>query len=105
VILDATFRTEKTRRDALEVARRCGVPALMLLYEADLDVVRTRLATLHDDASDADRAVYEQLAASWEKPGPLTRHAIRVVNTTVSPEEALVHALKHLREARLAGED
>ena len=102
VILDATFRAESTRRAALEAARRCGVPALLLLCQADPDVVRTWLANRRGDASDADQTIFEQFSASWQESGPLTRPAIRIVDTSGTPEEALDRALAHLHKERLA---
>jgi aminoglycoside phosphotransferase family enzyme/predicted kinase len=102
VIVDATFREEEQRRRFLQVARRWGVPALMLLCEADPATARQRLEQRHGDASDADASVYRELAERWEEPGAATRQSVRVVDTTGIAEEALADALAALGEARLA---
>jgi aminoglycoside phosphotransferase family enzyme/predicted kinase len=103
VIVDATFREERRRRDFLAAARRWGVPGLVLLCEAPPVTARQRLETRRGDLSDADAAVYRDLARSWEAPSAVTGQALRLVDTTGRPEEVLGHALTALRAARLVG--
>jgi len=67
VVVDATFRLESQRRLFLDAARRWGVPGMLLVVQAEPALVRQRLATRRGDASDADWAVYLQLAGSWEE--------------------------------------
>src|SRR5262249_18525635 len=73
VLVDATFREEKSRRPFLEAARRGCVPHIMLLCRAEPDVVRQRLESRRGDASDADWNVYLQAALRWEEPSASTR--------------------------------
>jgi len=78
------------------VARWRG-PAVLLVCQADPEVVRARLAGRRGDASDADWAVYRQLAERWQEPGPATREWLEEVSTDGSPGEALTRALDRLR--------
>jgi aminoglycoside phosphotransferase family enzyme/predicted kinase len=104
VIVDATFREEKQRRNFLEAAVRWGVPGGMLLCRAEPDTVRRRLQQRKGDASDADWSVYRHLAASWEDPGTLTQRVCHTISTEGSPEESLSRALEVLRQMGLAEE-
>jgi predicted kinase len=101
VLVDASFRTEASRRLFLESAARWGVPARLLLCHAGPEVVRGRLEHRRDDASDADWEIYLQAAARWEEPGPLTRPVTREIATGGRPEGALARALDALREIDL----
>ncbi len=75
VLIDANFREEAWRRRFLDAARRWCVPVAFLNCRADPEVVRARLATRHNDASDADWQVYQTLQSSWE---PLSDEVSRV---------------------------
>src|SRR6185312_10792446 len=57
-LVDANFREEGWRRTFLEAASRRGVPGGLLLCQAEPDLVRQRLTSRRDDASDADWSVY-----------------------------------------------
>lgn len=74
VLVEGAFRTERHRRLFVDDARALGVPALVLIIEAERDVVRRRLedrtrAEAAPDASDADWDVYRQAERRWEEPG------------------------------------
>ena len=97
VLVDANFREEAWRRAFLEAAIRWGVPGGLLLCQAELDVVRDRLASRRGDASDADWPVYLKAAEAWEEPGPRTRSALQTVATGGSEERALSQAVEVLR--------
>jgi uncharacterized protein len=99
VLVDATFREEKRRQPFLEAATRWAVPALLVVTHADADIVRRRLQQRTGDASDADWQVFQQVAESWEQPGPATGGVLRQIDTGGSPDEAVKNALAALREA------
>jgi predicted kinase len=97
VLVDATFREEQQRQTFLEVAVRWGVPACLLLCQAERETVRRRLQERQGDASDADWSVYLQVAESWEDIGPAARRMLREVSTEGSPAQSLSQALDLLR--------
>jgi predicted kinase len=101
VLVDATFREEKSRRMFLESALRWGIPYVLLLCRAEPDVVRHRLENRRGDASDADWNVYLQAAMRWEEPFPSTRQFLRDLRTGSDLEGTLAQALEVLREFRL----
>ena len=103
VLVDANFREEAWRRAFLEAATRWGVPGGLLLCQAEPDVVRERLASRRDDASDADWPVYLKAVETWEEPGPRTRSALQTVSTGGSVERALSQAADVLRLWDLSG--
>jgi predicted kinase len=98
VLVDATFRRDASRGHFLETAQRWGVPGLVLLCRAEPAVVRARLENRQGDASDADWSTYQQAAAEWEQPGPLTQRAVREIDTGPGREQALSWALDALQE-------
>jgi aminoglycoside phosphotransferase family enzyme/predicted kinase len=104
VLVDATFREEARRAAFLEAATGLGVPGLLLVCRAAPEVVRERLAARRGDVSDADWRVYLELAAQWEAPWPLTRRALREIDTGGEREQALSRGLRALAEAGLEGE-
>jgi aminoglycoside phosphotransferase family enzyme/predicted kinase len=101
VLVDATFREEAPRAAFLGAATRLGVPGLLLACRAGPEVVRERLAARRGDVSDADWRVYLELAAQWQAPGPLTRRALREIDTGGAREQALELGLRALAEAEL----
>jgi predicted kinase len=101
VIVDATFRDEGRRRLFLDSAVRCGVPSLILLCEAGPELVRQRLESRRNDASDANWSVYLYAAEHWQPFGPLTAPAVHKISTAESPELAVQAALRALEEAKL----
>ncbi len=96
VLVDATFREEQKRRTFLDAATRWGVPGGMLLCQAKDATVRQRLAVRQADASDADWAVYLEVAERWQDLGPATRRVAHVVDTNQSIEQSLSWALDAL---------
>lgn len=105
VALDAGFREEARRREALDTARSWGVQALGLVCQAPPEEVRRRLearaAAPGADPSDADWEVYRALAGRWEEPSPETAGALRPIDTSGPPEASLAQALDALRAADL----
>jgi aminoglycoside phosphotransferase family enzyme/predicted kinase len=100
-LVDATFREERQRQAFLGAAVRWGVPAVVLLCQAEPETVRRRLETRQGDASDADWPIYLQVAANWEEPSPATQRVLHPVSTEGGPEQALSRALKALRQSGL----
>jgi aminoglycoside phosphotransferase family enzyme/predicted kinase len=103
VLVDANFREETWRRSFLEAATRRGVPGIFLLCQAQVDVVRERLASRRGDASDADWPVYLEAAQTWEEPGPFTRLMLDTIATEGTREQALCQALEVLQRQDLYG--
>jgi predicted kinase len=102
VLVDANFREEAWRRAFLEAATRWGVAGGLLLCQAKPNVVRERLASRRDDASDADWTVYLKAAETWEEPSPQTRSDLQFVTTGGSVERALSQAIDALRLCNLS---
>lgn len=101
VLVDATFREERTRRLFLESALRGGVSGIVLLCRADSDVVRQRLQERRGDASDADWNTYVQAVTRWEEPSSATRRHLRELRTGGRLEGTVDQALEALRELRV----
>jgi aminoglycoside phosphotransferase family enzyme/predicted kinase len=102
VLVDATFRDEGMRRTFVQSALRRGVPAVLLLCQAEPEIVRERLENRRGDASDADWNIHLQAALHWEEPTAATRRHLRSVRTGDRLEAALAQALDALREVALA---
>lgn len=98
VIVDATFSEEEQRRQFLDAAVAWGVPSLFFLCEADPSVVKTRITARRGDASDADWAVYEQAAKSFEPLNPRTHRDVRRINAGITPDAGIQAALYSLAE-------
>jgi aminoglycoside phosphotransferase family enzyme/predicted kinase len=98
VLVDATFREQLHRRLFLEVARRWAIPVCLIHCQADPDVVRERLASRRDDASDADAAIHAEIARRWEEPDLPTRQLTRVIDTSGTRSHSLAQAIGVLQE-------
>jgi uncharacterized protein len=103
VLVDANFREDAWRRTLLEAATRWGVHGLFLLCQAQPDVVRKRLASRRNDASDADWTVYLKAVETWEEPGPKSRMALQTVSTGESMQRAVSEAVDALRRWQIFG--
>jgi aminoglycoside phosphotransferase family enzyme/predicted kinase len=101
VLVDANFRREEQRRLFVDLAARWAVPLLLLVCRATPNVIQQRLQGRRGDASDADWAVFQQLAREWQEPGEATRRAWHDVSTAGDRDEALAIALAALRDAGL----
>jgi predicted kinase len=77
------------------------VPAGILVCQAEPDSVRRRLEMRRGDASDADWAVYLQVAANWEDLGGRSQRVSHAVSTEGSPEQTIDRALQELRQLGL----
>ena len=104
VVVDASFRTKSSRRLMLDIAARLRVPGLFLLCRAERSVVRERLASRRDDASDADWTIHLEILERWEEPSADTSGAVREVDAGASRAATLASALQILREWNLAAE-
>lgn len=94
VLIDASFRAEEHRRWFLDAASRLGVPGLLLLCQADPEVIRPRLAQRRDDPSDADWDIHQQAAARWEPASPATQRHLHIIDTNGDVSTALEQALR-----------
>ena len=97
VLVDANFRIEADRREFLDAAAMMGVRCAAIACQADAQVVRTRLANRHGDASQADWSVYERAAQTWQQPGPRTRSVWRIIDSGGSLHNSVAQALEALR--------
>ncbi|MFO7892398.1 MAG: AAA family ATPase [Longimicrobiales bacterium] len=109
VVVEGSFRTEGRRTEFLEAARALGVPAVLLVCQADRETVRRRLLDREQngvdaEASDADWRIYREMERRWE-PLDRTRPEMHRIPTDRSPDEALRDALEILQQAGLQGSD
>jgi aminoglycoside phosphotransferase family enzyme/predicted kinase len=96
VVLDATFRRAAYRAQAVAVAEALRVPWLAIECVCAPAVARARLAARAQEAaavSDADWAVYEQLAREWEPWTELPAARRYVVDTGGALEGAVAAVL------------
>ena len=98
VVLDASFRTEKMRRAARDLAQEHGVPFLMVECRARPEVCRERLVRREQEASVSDGrlAIFDAFCARVEPAGELPGAQRLVVDT-----EAPLAATLALLESRL----
>jgi predicted kinase len=82
VIVDATFSDEGRREEFLDAARRLSVPAMLFICRLDPELAHERLQNRKGDASDADWAVYEDVAAHWERMSEETERDSAEIDTT-----------------------
>jgi predicted kinase len=101
VLVDATFREERRRREFLNAALRWGVPGLLLVTHAAPETVRRRLEQRRGDASDADWSIHQQMASRWEEPGTDALRALRQIASDDTEEAVREQALCVLRDERL----
>ncbi len=85
VVLDATWRRDRERAEILGLARKLHVPALWIEVAVPAEVARARISARPAGESDADLAIRERLAASWEPPGEDTLGAHRVLANETDP--------------------
>lgn len=102
VVVEGSFRSGRHRHTFLERARQLGVPALLILCEADREVVRDRLMARagqagEEGASDADWGVYQAMERRWEPPGAESDGVVRRIRTDRSEAEVLDRAMEILR--------
>lgn len=97
VLVDATFREESRRRPFLEAAQQWAVPALFLVARAAEETVRERLQQRRGDASDADWAIYQRMATTWEEPGEGAWLARQTISMAGKVEQAVDEARAVLR--------
>jgi aminoglycoside phosphotransferase family enzyme/predicted kinase len=102
VVIDATLRAEARRSRFLELAMRWGVPGLLLVCQADPAVIKSRLESRRNDASDADWAVYLDAARRWEPLAPRTERSAQTIDTGPDWPRPLEQALEALRRADLS---
>jgi len=105
VLIDASFRQDAQRRAFLETASRWGITGCLLLCQADPAVIHDRLASRSGDASDADRAIYEEISRRWDEPAPFTRTVTREIASGGSRAQSLAQALTVLQKFGLLDQD
>jgi len=101
VLVDATFRVESHRRRFLDLATTWGVPAVLLICQADAALVKSRLEKRRDDVSDADWKIYLQAAQLWEPLGSRSEQLRQAIDTGRSDPRPLLQALGALRRHEL----
>jgi aminoglycoside phosphotransferase family enzyme/predicted kinase len=82
-ILDATYLRRAYRRPVLDLAAELGVPLRIVHCAAPAEVLRERVrhrAAAASDVSDADEAVLELMAGSWEEFSEEERPLVEVVD-------------------------
>ncbi len=92
VLIDATFRQESQRQRFLDLAATWGVPAVLLLCQADPDTIKSRLDKRRDDVSDADWSIYLQAAERWEPLGAPTQRQAHLLDTSRELGSSLISA-------------
>jgi aminoglycoside phosphotransferase family enzyme/predicted kinase len=100
VALDASFRRADQRAAAVALAEALGVPWLAVECVCPPATARARLAARAHDASavsDADWAVYQQLAAEWEPWAEIPAARYRSVNTGRALDAAVAAVLEGTR--------
>jgi predicted kinase len=100
VIVDATFSDEGRREEFLDAARRLGVPARLVICRLEPGEAHERLRNRQGDASDADWAVYEDMAAHWERMSEGTERESAEIDTT-DAEHAVQAATRLLSQSGL----
>lgn len=101
VIVDASFHDEKRRREFLQLGLENGAAVLFLVCKAEAPTVRARLAKRRGDVSDADWAIYRQMADRWERPSTATRRITASVSTGGSVEASVTRAMDVLQASGL----
>lgn len=91
VVLDASFRSRKTREAARELARSMGVPFRFIECRADPDASRQRLVAREREGgvSDARVELFDSFAARFEPVAELASNEHLVVDTTGPVEQSL----------------
>ena len=87
VIVDANFLDSRQREPFLRLARRWGVPVLLIHCTTAPEVAMARLQSRRNDASDADWRTYQKLEATWQPLGEEWRRLSRVLDTSGSIAE------------------
>jgi uncharacterized protein len=96
VLIDASFIDEERRRAFLGAAVRRGVPGLLLICQAQPEVIRLRLQNRRDDASDADWSVYEIAARNWKEISPETMRLVEYIQNDGNPDKTIDLACRAL---------
>jgi len=103
VLVDASFREQKRRRAFMQAATSLGVPGIVLICRAEPAVVRARLDSRSNDASDADWQIYLQAAARWQEPTDEEARMCHDICTSTTSESAANEALSVLCKNGLHG--
>jgi predicted kinase len=92
VIVDASFHSNRHRRDFLQAADLACVPSALLVCQAAPQIVRARLDSRRGDLSDANWSTHLELAARWEpiELGPCSQ--VHHINTGGALEDAVRQA-------------
>lgn len=101
VLVDACFSSETKRGLFLEAARRLGVRALVLHLEVPAELARARLAQRTGDPSDADAAIHDRMALTWEPFRARAGVQVTRIDASGVPACTEAQALQALRGAGL----
>ncbi|MEZ6188447.1 MAG: AAA family ATPase [Planctomycetota bacterium] len=93
VLVDASFSRAADRARFAAAAAELGVPCRVLVCEASPETTRARLAARVQtgDASDADWAIYQRMAAAFE---PVTEAQVTRIDTEGSPAASIEAAFR-----------
>jgi uncharacterized protein len=103
VLIDASFHEESRRQFFLDAAKRWGVPACLILCQADPDVVRERLAHRQGDVSDAEWATHTAMSRRWDELSSRTRYITNVIDTGGALTDSIGRVIEALRRVGLVG--
>ena len=95
-MLDASYRKRDWRDAALDIARRAGVPALVLECVAPEEDVRARLerrSRRRRDPSDGRWEIYAQQKAAYEPLTELSASEHLIIDTGAPRFQTSLHAL------------
>jgi hypothetical protein len=84
VVVDATCLVPERRRPFVDAAARWCVPIHVLVCDAPLELVRSRLERRTDDPSDADWSIHLRARAEW-KPPSAAEVACTVIDASDTP--------------------
>ena len=102
VAVDASFRSEKQRERFIDAGLELGIPPVFVECALPANVVRRRLRDRHDDISDADTTIYENMKRNWEATTPWTERFRLVLPTTGSIQDVTERATNLLRDHETA---
>jgi len=103
VVIDASFKEERRRREFLALAQRLAVPARILCCVAPGEAVQRRLAERAGDPSDADWDIYQHASRTWDPFSASTAERTAMIDTSGPHAQSVESAIEELRRCGLLG--